>query len=144
MPRRFKPASANDIYAEIRPAMQQLRLPAHGSRADQGTLRQGRQRIIRRRRAAACAQNQRIAWVFPFQNASQHNARRQFGFQILEAMHRDINPPIGQRFMDFLGEKPLAANIGQALILHLVARCRDDVFFQRAIFSKRGDRRARN
>ena len=122
--------------------MQQLRLPAHGSRADQGALRQDSKRIIRRGRTASSTQNQRIARVFAFQHTGQHNAWRQFGFQILEAMHRDIYAAIGQRFMDFLGEKPLAANIGQALILNLVAGCRDDVFFQRAIFGQRRDGRA--
>ena len=107
-------------------------------------MRQNSKRIIRRRRTASSAQNQRIARVFPFQDTGQHNAWRQFGFQILEAMHRDINAAIGQRFMYFLGEKALAANIGQALVLHLVAGCRDDVFFQRAIFGQRRDGRARH
>ena len=105
-------------------------------------MRQDSKRIIRRALTTSSTQNQRIARVFPFQHTGQHNAWRQFGFQILEAMHSDINAAIGQRLMDFLGEKPFAANIGQALVLYLVAGCRDDVFFQRAIFGQRRDGRA--
>jgi hypothetical protein len=97
--------------------MQQLRLPAHGSRADQGALRQNSKRVIRRGRTTSSTQNQRIARVFAFQHAGQHNARRQFGFQILEAVHRNVNPSVGQCFMDFLGEKPFATNIGQSMFV---------------------------
>ena len=41
-------------------------------------------------------------------------------------MDGQINGPFRKRFLDFLGEQPLAADFRQGPILHPVARCADD------------------
>ncbi|MBN8927896.1 MAG: hydroxymethylbilane synthase, partial [Rhodospirillales bacterium] len=61
------------------------------------------------------------ARILPLQRAGQHDAGRQFGLQVLQAVHREIHAPIGQRLVDFLGEQALAADLGQLAVLHGVA-----------------------
>ena len=65
--------------------------------------------------SAVRAQDQRVARILARQGAGQHDAGRQLGFQILQAVHREVDPAVQQRLVDFLGEQALAADIGQPL-----------------------------
>src|SRR5215470_2256948 len=40
-------------------------------------------------------------------------------------MHREIDPPGEQRFLDLFGEEPLAADLGEQAVLHTVASSAD-------------------
>ena len=53
-----------------------------------------------------------------------------FGFEVLEAVDGEIDSAVGERFMDFLCEQPLAADIGQAAGLLDVAGGADGVFLE--------------
>ena len=44
----------------------------------------------------------------------------------LQRMHRAVDAASAQRFVDFLGEQRLAADVGQRPVLHLVAAGADD------------------
>jgi hypothetical protein len=81
-------------------------------------------------RAAAGAKDQHVAAVLPRQRAGQHDALRQRRLQVLQAVDGEIHPPIGQRFMDFLGEQALAADVGEGAVLDPVARGGDGVFLE--------------
>lgn len=67
-----------------------------------------------------------IAHVFARQEGRQGQAGRQHGRHVLGGMHRDIDPAVDQRLLDFLSEKPLAADFRQWPVLDPVAGCLDD------------------
>ena len=103
--------------------MQQLRLPADRGGADQRAQRQAGERVggIDRCIGRAQAEDQRVARVLARQRAGQHDAGRQRGLQVLQAVHREVDAAVGQRLVDLLGEQALAADVGQAAVLHRVA-----------------------
>ena len=53
------------------------------------------------------------------------------GLQVLQAVHREVDPAIGQRLVDLLGEQALAADLGQAAVLHRVAGGADRMLLAR-------------
>ena len=111
------PRSSRD--AQVRPAMQKLRLAPHRGGADDARRPAGMSNgSAADRRVAAGAKDQRVARILALQRAGQHDARRQCGFQVLQAVHREIDAAVHQRLVDFLGEQPLAADIGQPAVLH--------------------------
>ncbi len=52
------------------------------------------------------------------------------GLQVLQGMHGEIDAAVVQRLMDLLGEQPLAADIGEAAVLHRIAGGADRVFLE--------------
>ena len=54
-------------------------------------------------------------------------ARRQFGREVFQAVHGEIDAAFEQRFFDFFGEKPLAADFTEGRIVNPVARGPDDL-----------------
>ena len=123
LPRR----SAN---SQVGPRMLQLRLAAHRGGADLRPLLQRGERVGGIDRRMARRQHQRIARILALQRAGERDAGRQSGFQILQAMHGEIDPPRRQRFVDFLGEQPLAADLGERAVLHRVAGGDDDMLLE--------------
>jgi hypothetical protein len=100
----------------------------------------------RRRLTKACRQladglglaaDKGVARVLARQKAGEHEPCGQFGRQILGRMHREVDFAGEQRFLDFLGEKPLAAGIGQWPILDDIAGGADDLDRDRLHFQSR-------
>ena len=81
-------------------------------------------------RAPHPAQDQRIARILARQRAGQHDAGRQLGLQVLQAVHGEVDPAVQQRLVDLLGEQPLAADLRQRPVLHRVAGGADDVLLE--------------
>ena len=80
--------------------------------------------------------DQRIARVFALGHGGEHQAGRQFGGQIFQAMYRQIGAAGQQGLLDFFREQSLAAYFRQGHIGNLVACRLDDVdpaFVARAI-----------
>jgi hypothetical protein len=105
-------------------------MASDGTGADDGALRQTGIRVFIIQRVAAVAQDERIAHILTRQGAGEHDAGRQRGFQILEAVHGQIDAPIGQGLVNLLGEQPLAADFGQPPVLHRIARGADDMLLE--------------
>ena len=133
---RFHPAearlhiAADGAHRQIRPGMQQLRLTADGSRADDRTRRQRCKRIQRIRPFHGLTQDQHVARILPLERAGKHDAGRQVGFQIFEAMHGEVYATVAQRFMNFFGKQSLAADICQPLIQDPVAGRGDNMLLE--------------
>ncbi len=119
--------------------MQHLGLTADGGAADQCTFRQSRigvVRVVAGREAGA--QNQRVTGVLAAHGAGQHETGGKGGLKILEAVHGEVDPTVQQGFMDFLGEQPLAANLGQSAILDLITCRVDQVLLKRVHVAQNG------
>ncbi len=98
------------------------RLAAQRTGADHRVLRQlGKRTGLWRQES--------VANIFSRQKSRQRKAVRQNCRHILGRMNSDINTPVEQRFLDFLGEKTLAANFGQRSVLNAVAGGLDDLDF---------------
>lgn len=123
---------------QIRPNMQHLRLTPHGRTADQRSLGQTVIRPLRIHRHGPVPQDQRITRIFALERTRQHKPRRQVGFQILEAVDREIDPPGHQRLMDFLGKETLAPDFRQTLRLIAIALGADLVFLKRPHIAQNG------
>ena len=82
-----------------------------------GTGRQGGQA----EQAMAFMHNQGIRRILPLGDAAQHQAFGQVGGQVLEAVDGDIRLIHQHLGFQFLGEKPLVANLGQCHIQNFVA-----------------------
>ncbi len=54
-------------------------------------------------------------------------------------MHREVDPPVEQRLVDLLGEQTLAADLGEAAVLHRIARRADHVLLERAEAAECGE-----
>ena len=50
-----------------------------------------------------------VARIFALRNRGQHQAVRQFGGQVFQAVHRQVGAAVQQRLLDFLGEQALGA-----------------------------------
>ena len=106
--------AANVGGAQVRVGVQQLCGAAPAARADDGA---GRQRCQR----PAAAADHDIVYVGAHRNGADHDARRQFGRQILEAMHGQIDGATVQRGLQFGGEETFAADQWQRLVEDAVA-----------------------
>ena len=80
--------------------------------------------------ASADAEDQRVAGVLAPQRAGEHDAGRQRGLQVLQAVHREVDAAVGERLVDLLGEQALAADLRQAAILHRVAGGADGMLLE--------------
>ena len=146
-PRRLKPASASSVAsisprlglaqprldvaaqqldAKVRAQPQRLRLAAQRGGAEPRAVGQGGDRI-------GDGRNQRVAHVLAFgRKPAIATPSGSSGRQILGRMHRDVDPPVEERRVDFLGEQPLAAGLGERPILDHVAAGADDRDARRA------------
>ena len=79
---------------------------------------------------AVRAQDQRVARILAPQRAGEHDAGRQLGLQVLQAVHREVDAAVEQRLVDLLGEQALAADLRQAAVLHRVAGGADGVLLE--------------
>jgi hypothetical protein len=70
-------------HAKIGTHGKQLRLAPYGGRADQCTRRQRFVRILAGRNRHVLGKDERIARVLSWQDASEYDVRREFGFEIL-------------------------------------------------------------
>jgi len=77
-----------------------------------------------------------VARIFPLRYRRDLQARRNRGGKILKAVHRQVHLPRQQRFLDFLGEQPLAAHAGKRNAGDPVAGGLDD--FDAALHEQRG------
>ena len=107
--------AANVFNAQVGPCVQQLRGPAHAAGPNNGAMRQGGIGIIALRDFKVWTENQRVPGILALQHAGQHDARRQLGLQVLQAVHRKIDATVQQGLMNLLAEQALAADVGQAL-----------------------------
>ena len=123
-------AQGDDL--EVRARVQQLGLAAHRTGADDRARRQGGEALRAVPAMTARPEDQRIAGILALQRAGQHDPRRHLGFEVLQAVHREIDPPIPQGLVNFLGPEPLAADIRQPLARGLggVPGGGDDVFLE--------------
>ena len=107
-------AAAQDNDFQVGPKMQRLGLAAQAGGADHGALRQIPQRF-------GLVGNESVAGVFTMRHRRQHNAIGQPRRQVLHRMHRRVDAPVQQGFIQLLGEEPFAAGILQPLVLEPVA-----------------------
>ena len=70
--------------------------------------------------------DQSVARIFALRNRRKRQARRQLGGNVLQAVHGDVDRASEQRFLNFLGEQTLSADLGQRDILNPVASGLDD------------------
>ncbi len=122
--------AADDAHRQVRAEMEKLRLPADGGGADHRALGQRGKGGCGVRLRHIRAQDQDVARVFPLQRAGEDDAGRKLGLQILQAMDREIDPPIGQCFVNFFCKQSLAAHFGKPLVENAIARGHDDVLFE--------------
>ena len=108
--------------------MEELGLAADRGGADEGALREGAVGVVRGLDGAA--EDKGVAGVFALEGAGQHDAVGEFGFEILEAVDSEVYAAGDLGLVDFLGEKALAADVGQTAVLHGVAGGLDGVFFE--------------
>src|SRR4051795_12024365 len=69
---------------------------------------------------------QRIPRIDTGRNRSYREAIRQFGRQVLQAMHSKVNSAFGESLFNFLGEHALGADLPERNVLQPVASGTDD------------------
>ena len=94
------------------------------------------------RRPAVRAEDQRVAGILAGQRAGEDDAGGQLGFQVLQAVHGEVDAAVQQRLVDLLGEQALAAEVGQAAVLHRIAGGADDGGFGGSVGSQGVDHQA--
>ena len=99
---------------------------ADAARADRrrGAQRRNCGRRLRERRRAR--QHERVARIFARQHRRHPQARRKLRRHVLRRVDRQIDPLGQERLFDFLDEEPLAARVGERLVLDSIARRLDD------------------
>ena len=122
--------AAQQRRAQVRPRMQQLRRPPQRVGADHGAGRQHAPGIALTRRRAVGPQDQHVAGVLALQRAGEHDAGRQLGLEVLQAVHREVDAAVEQRLVDLLAEQALAADLCQRAVLHRIAGGADDVLLE--------------
>ncbi len=100
---------------EVRPEMKELRPPAETAGREDRALGQ----VAPRNRPAA---HERVTWILALAHGHQRDTVRQPGGQILEGVHREIDPPLQHRVVDLPGEEGAAADLRERHVLHHVAR----------------------
>jgi hypothetical protein len=86
--------------------MQKLDLPAQAPGPDPRPLWKGRER-------EPMTGDQDIIRGLASKDGADHEARRKIGRQVLEAVHREIDPILEEGFFDLLDEQPLPAGARQ-------------------------------
>ncbi len=112
----------------------QLRAATLAAGADDRALRQRGKAVILHR-------DEHIARVDARRRGGQRERLGQFGGQILERVHGEIDAALGERLFDFLGEHALGADLGEGDFLQPVAGGLDDLDFDGVALraQKRGD-----
>ncbi len=110
---RCDTAAQGDDF-QVGTQMQGLGLAAQAGGADHRARRQVFQGF-------SLVRNESVARVFPGRHRRQHNSVRQPRRHILHRMHRRIDAPVQQGFVQFLGEQALAAGVLQPLVQKPVA-----------------------
>lgn len=94
-------------------------------------------------------EDQGVARVLAPERAGEHDAGCKLGLEVLEAVHGEVDPPVGQGFMDLLGEEPLPADLGKPPVLHAIAGGGDRMLLEhiersqhRAEVAEHGEERA--
>ena len=82
--------------------------------------------------------DQCVARIGARQHRADRQPVRQPGRHVLHRMHRDVDPPVLEGFLDLLGEQPLAADFGERALQHAVARGMDRLERDRALGPERG------
>ena len=95
-------------------SMPQLNLPPETARPDR---RAGGQFLKFRSIRDEC-----IAWIFSFRNCGEVDAIGKLEWNIFETVDGKIDAAVEQRFIDFLREQSLAADLRQRNVQDLVAR----------------------
>ena len=114
--------SAQGMNVEIGPQRLQLRLPPQAAGADPGPLGQFFNAVV-------FARAEHIARIFASCDGGDLKTRRNFRGQVFQTVHREIDALLGQRFLNFLGEHALGADLGEGDIGDPVAGGLDDLNF---------------
>ena len=109
------------MNVEIGTERLQLRLPPQAAGADPGLVGQCLQCCCTSREQKTSRASSRAVM------AAISKSRREFGGQVLQAVYREIDPILGQGFLDLLGEHALGADFGEGDIGDLVAGGLDDL-----------------
>src|SRR5581483_6459654 len=107
--------AAQRMDVEIRAECFELRLPAKAAGANLRAFWKGVDTVVVDR-------EKHVVRIYTLGDGDQLEAWRQFGRQVLQTVHREIDSAFGQRFFDLLGEHALSANFGESDIGDLVAR----------------------
>ena len=84
--------------------------------------RGGHHRALRQfAEARGAAADEGVAHILARQEARHREAGRQLGRHVLHGMHGDVDLARQQRLLDLLGEKALAAGVGERPVLDAVA-----------------------
>src|SRR3954467_2196736 len=67
-----------------------------------------------------------ISRIFASGNGNDLEICRNFSRKIFQAVHREVHAIVEQRFLDFLREHALGANLGKGDIGYAVTSCLDD------------------
>ncbi len=67
-----------------------------------------------------------VAWIFAGGDGGNFEIGAQFGRQIFQAVHREVNTVFDKSFFDFLGEHALGADFGERNVGDFIARGLDD------------------
>ena len=62
-----------------------------------------------------------VAVVLALRDGGEDQTRRHVGWHVLQGVDGEVDAPIDQGLLDFLGEQGLAANVHQAAVLNAVA-----------------------
>src|SRR5262249_14554099 len=104
---------------EVRPRAQELHFAPQRRGAD-ATFRRQLEQLL------PASRNEHVARIFAAWNTADDEARRELGRHVFHGMNGEVRAAVEQRFFDLFDEQALAANLGQAAILHAISR-RDDV-----------------
>ena len=109
--------AAHIFELKVRVVVAQLGQPAQRAGAYHGAFRQGLQLVA----GILGIHHEGVRRIFPFGDATQHQAFGKVGGQILEGVNGDLGPPHQHLGLEFLGEQALVADFGQGHIQNLVA-----------------------
>src|ERR1035441_3606147 len=76
-----------------------------------------------------------MSGIDAWRRSSQRERCGQLGRQVLERMNSKVYAPVGQRFLDFLGEHALGAHLGKGDVLQAITGCLDDLDFDDVSFA---------
>ena len=106
--------TAQSMQIQSRESMPQLNLTPQTAGPDRCAGRQ----ILKFR----TVRDECIAWIFAFRNRGEVDSIGKLKWNILQAVHGKIDAAVEQRFVDFLREQTLAADLRQRHVQNLVAR----------------------
>src|SRR5271157_174445 len=119
---------------QVGPRCLQLSLPPQAAGAHTRTLRQCFDAVVLHRQ-------KHVARVDPRGDCNQFESRREFGGQVFQAVHREVDAPFAERLFDLFGEHAFGADLGECYVSNLVAsRLYDlDFHFVTALAQQRRD-----